>query len=557
LNSPHSNLGQALQEAVALQQQGRLREAEKIYTRVLKAAPDQFDALHLLGTIKAQTGHAGEAHRLISRALKINPQAADAWINLGFVLHALKRTPEALDCFDKAAALRPADPDAHHHRGNALLALDRAAEALPAFERALTLAPRHAEAALNRGIALGRLDRHPEALAAFDIAATLAPGHPLVHYNRGLSLFHVGRYEEAVAAYDRALAALPNHVGAHNNRGLTLQALNRHREAVASYERALALDKNFADAHFNLALALLTLGEFRRGFAEYEFRWQRTGMPAQRRGHGRPLWLGEYPPTGRTILLQGEQGLGDTIQFARYAPLLAKAGAKVVLEVQPELKAPLARMDGVAGVVARGEAPPPFDVYCPLGSLPLALKTEVTTIPAEVPYLAAAPARVEEWRSRLPEDGARVAIAWAGSAGHANDRNRSIPFGALTPLWSLPGVRFLAIQRELRPGEAEALAAEPRLTPLGAALRDFDDTAAIVALSDLVVTVDTSVAHLAGAMGRPVWILVPFSPDWRWGLEGERSPWYPTARLIRQRAPGDWTGAIAQLAADLAALAAR
>src|SRR6266436_5485297 len=395
------DIGQALREAVTLQQQARLREVEKIYTRVLKAAPDQFDALNLLGTIKVQRGQAGEAYRLISAALKVNPRAADAWVNLGIVLHALKRDQEALESFDKALALKPGDADALSERGNALLALGRAQAALAAFDDVLALVPRHPQARLNRGLALAGLGRHEEAIPDFEAASATPPVSPAAHYSRGISLFNLGRYAEAVAAYDRALSLAPDHVKALNNRGFALQALNRHDEALASYSKALELRRDFADAHFNQAIALLTIGDFRRGFEKYEWRWRRTGMPAQRRSYGRPLWLGEYPLGGRTILLHAEQGLGDTIQFARYIGLLARAGTKVVLEVQPQLKALLGQIEGVTAVVAGGEPLPAFDVHCPLGSLPRALRTEPATIPAEIPYLKASEERIGKWRPRL------------------------------------------------------------------------------------------------------------------------------------------------------------
>jgi tetratricopeptide (TPR) repeat protein len=546
------NVGQALQEAVTLQQQGRLREAEKIYTRVLKALPDQFDALNLLGTIKAQRGQAGEAYRLITAALKVNPRAPDAWVNLGIVLHALKRDQEALESFDKALQLKPGDADALHQRANALVTLGRAQDALAAVDQVLSLIPRHPHARLNRGLALAALGRNEEALAEFDGALALSPGNPAAHYNRGISLFDVGRYEDAIAAYDSALSIAPDHVKGWNNRGLALQALNRHDEALASYSRALEIRKDYADARFNQALALLTIGDFRRGFEQYEWRWRRTGMPAHGRGYGRPLWLGEYPLQRHTILLHAEQGLGDTIQFARYVPLLARAGAKVVLEVQPQLAPLLGRLAGAAAVVARGEPLPPFDVHCPLGSLPLALKTEPATIPAEGPYLSADDARIAKWRARIEAlERPGVALAWSGNAQHINDRNRSIPLSCLAPLWSAASVRFIGIQRELRGEDAEVLAREPRVTQIGAELDDFADTAAVIALVDLVISVDTSVAHLAGAMGRPVWVLLPFSPDWRWTLAGESSRWYPTARLFRQPSLGDWDSVIERLRGEL------
>jgi tetratricopeptide (TPR) repeat protein len=546
------DIGQALRDGVALQQQGRLREAEKIYTRVLKAVPEQFDALNLLGTVKAQRGQAGEAYRLITAALRVNPRAPDAWVNLGMVLHALKRDQEALESFDEALALKPGDVDALYQRGNALMALGRAQDALGTFDQALALMPRHPQARLDRGLALAALGRHQGAAAEFEAALALSPRNPAAHYNHGISLFSLGRYADAVAAYDRALSIAPDHVKAWNNCGLALQALNRHAEALASYARALELQKDYADAHFNQALALLTIGEFRRGFEKYEWRWRRGGMPPGR-AYGRPLWLGEYPLERRTILLHAEQGLGDTIQFARYVPMLARAGAKVLIEVQPQLKALLGQLDGTAAVTARGERLPAFDVHCPLGSLPLALKTEPATIPSAHCYIGADAAHMAKWRPRLDAVGRpRVALAWSGNPQHMNDRNRSIPLSLFAPLWSTGAVHFVCVQRELREGDAELLAREPRVTQLGTELDDFADTAAVLALVDLVITVDTSVAHLAGAMGRPVYILLPFSPDWRWTLAGESSRWYPTARLFRQPSLGDWDSVIERLRGELA-----
>ena len=540
-----------------MQQQGRLREAEKIYTRVLKTAPDQFDALNLLGTVKLQRGQAGEAYRLISAALKVNPRVSDAWINLGIILHALKRDQESLESFDKALALAPDDAGALNYRGNVLLGLGRPSDALAAFDRVLALVPRHPEARLNRGIALAGLERHEEAIAEFDAALATSPGNPMAHYNRGIALFSLGRYADAAASYDRALSVAPDHVKALNNRGLALQALNRHAEALGSYGRAVEIQKDYADAQFNQALALLTIGDFGRGFEKYEWRWRRTGMPAERRGHGRPLWLGEYPLQRKAILLHAEQGLGDTIQFARYVPMLARTGAKVVLEVQRELVPVLAQVEGAASVVERGQPLPPFDVHCPLGSLPLALKTEPGTIPAEIPYVAADEARIAKWRPRLGGSGRpKVAVAWSGNVRHSNDRNRSIALSQLASLWSVDCARFVGIQRELRSEDAQPLGAEARLTQIGAELDDFADTAAVLALVDLVITVDTSVAHLAGAMGRPVWILLPFSPDWRWTLEGESSRWYPSARLFRQPALGDWVSVIERVRSELGRLSA-
>jgi tetratricopeptide (TPR) repeat protein len=542
---------QTLQEAVALQQQGRLREAEKLYARVLKAEPDNFDALQLLGLIKAQAGQIGEAFRLISAALRINPHAPDVLINFANVLHALKRDQEALDCLDKALSHKPGDPDALLNRGNALVTLSRPEEAIACFDDVLARDPRQAEALLSRGTALASLGRPERALADFD--AALALGHPNAHYNRGNALFELGRYPEAVAAFDRALSLAPDNPQAWNNRGNTLTALKRHQDAIENFDKALALQKDHAGAHFNRALALLVLGDWPRGFAEYEWRWKRGGMTDTRRGYGKPLWLGEFPLARKTILLHAEQGLGDTIQFARYAPLLTRAGATVVLEVQPELKSLLGRLEGVASCHGRGEKLPAFDVHCPLGSLPLAFKTEPANVPAEIPYLRADEGRLSKWRPRIEAlPGKRVALAWAGNASHANDRNRSIDLKLLEPLLALEGVSFLSIQRELRENDAGILSRHPNVTQLGGELADMDDTAAVTALADLTISVDTSVVHLAGSLGRPLWVMLPFAPDWRWTLNGERTPWYPQARLFRQAALADWKDTIAMVRAELA-----
>ena len=551
------NIAQTLQEALSLHQQGRLRDAEKLYARTLKAAPGNFDALHLLGLIKAQSGQMGEAYRLMSAALKINPNVPDVLINFANVLHGLKRDAEALESLDKALVLRPGDLEAILYRGNALSALNRARDALSCFDAVLARNPGRPDALLNRGTAFAALGRHAQALADFDSILKHAPDHVEALYNRGTALLYLRRDSEALNTLERMLVHAPHHARAWNNCGRTLQALNRHQEAVASFEKAIAIDKDYADAHSNMALSLLSLGELPRGFAEYEWRWKRAGMADMRRNYRGRLWLGEFPLGQRTILLPAEQGLGDTIQFVRYAPLLARAGATVVLEVQPELKTLLATIGGVASCHARGEPLPAFDLYCPLGSLPLALKTEPSTIPADIPYVRADEAHIAKWRPTIEAlPGKRVAFAWAGHARHPNDRNRSIDFKLLEPLFALEGVSFVSIQRELRTDDGALLARHRNITHVGDKLADMADTAVVAALVDLTITVDTSVVHLIGAMGRDVWVLLPFSPDWRWTLAGEHTPWYPQARLFRQPTAGNWASVLATVRDALTRVAA-
>jgi len=548
LRARGAEIAQAIEQAAAHLRAGRLADADKICARVLKAQPDHFDALHLAGMIKLESGRPGAAVALIEAALRINPNVPPALGNLGLALAKLDRDQEALAAIDKALALLPGDFHALNNRGNVLLKLARPAEALAAFEQAGAIQPDHPGVRANRGNALAALGRAQEAVAQYDAVLAAHPRHAETHNNRGNALAGLSRHGDAIAAFERALALRPDYLKAHIARGAALQALGRHQEALAAFDAALAIDKTNADARHNQALTLLTLGDFRRGFEAYEARWQRTGMPARRRSFSKPLWLGEYPLGRKTILLHAEQGLGDTIQFVRYAALLARAGAKVVVEVPPALTSLLARVEGVAQVVASGAPLPAFDVHCPLGSLPHALRTEPATIPSSSPYLSASPERIAKWRARIEALPApRIALAWSGSAAHANDRNRSIALTRLEPLLALEGMSFVSIQRELRGEDAAVLARLPLLTHVGGDLNDFEDTAAVAALVDLVISVDTSVVHLAGALGRPTFVLLPFWPDWRWMLDRDDSLWYPTLRLFRQGAPGNWDGVIARV----------
>ena len=492
-----------IEDAVSLHRQGRLDEAEKIYRRVLKNDRNDFNALHLLGMLNHQRGKSGEAYSLITSALKLHPRSPDALSNLAFVLHALKRDDEALASIDKALEIAPDHLDALNNRGNLLLSLSRPADAVAAFDRVLALEPRHVQAHINRGNALSELRprrrmRSPSTMLRWRCSRAI-----LTRFTTGaMRCARMGREADAIEAYGSALAGAAEPSGRHGSiSALPLMALNRHGEALDAYRKALELAPDNADANFNEALALLTIGDYRRGFEKYEWRWKRTGMDAKPRFRQRP-WLGDASLANKTILLHAEQGLGDTIQFVRYAPLLARAGAKVVLEVQPELKELLAELDGVASVIGRGESVPPFDLHCPLASLPLAMKTELSNVPAGIPYLRASEPRIARWRERIEaRPGPRIAIAWSGRADHVNDRNRSIALAELEPLLATRGVSFISIQRELRPADAEQLAGHAGMLHVGGDLADFSDTAAVLALCDLTISVDTSVAHLAAAMG--------------------------------------------------------
>jgi tetratricopeptide (TPR) repeat protein len=579
-------LPQVMQHAVAAYQRGEPAEAERLCRMMLDVKADYFDALYLAGIIAGQTGRATQAAELLSKAVAVEPAIADAHYYRGVALGELRRPADALASYERAIALKPDHADAHFNRGVALGELDRPLQAVESYDRAIALKPDNAEAYNNRGIALDRLQRYREAVASYERAIALKPDYARAYNNRGVALAGELRYfAEAVESYERAIALKPDYAEAYNNRGIALGALDRpadalesyeraiaarpdyaeafynrgnalrelhrHREAIQSYERAVALKPDYAAAHWNLADCRLLLGDFALGWREYEWRWKLEQPGAARRDFQQPLWLGAQPLEGRTILLHSELGMGDTLQFCRYAQAVAARGARVVLEVQPPLLPLLANLEGVAQAVPRGAALPAFDCHCPLMSLPLAFKTDPTNIPANIPYLRSDPPRVAAWREKLgPKHKPRVAVVWSGSMSQRNDK-RSMALSAMLPLlgeWA----EWISLQKDVRESDATLLAARADLRHVGGELQDFADTAAVMELIDVLVTVDTSVAHVAGGMGKPVWILLPFNAhDWRWMLDREDSIWYPTARLFRQPAVGDWASVVGRVNAEL------
>jgi Flp pilus assembly protein TadD len=465
----------------------------------------------------------------------------------------LQRTDEALAAYERAITVAPSHAEAHHNRGVALARLDRNVEALAAFDRALALRPQYAAAHNHRGAALAALERFDEALAAYDRALAGAPRYAQAHNHRAMVLLDLDRPAEALESADRALALASTFADAWYTRGNALRELYRHGDAAESFERAIALDPDHASAHWNLADCRLVLGDFARGWEQFEWRWRLPSRGQALRQFTQPQWTGAEPLEGRTILLHAELGLGDTLQFCRFATEVARRGARVLLEVQPPLLPLLQTLEGVASLVARGDPLPPFDLHCPLMSLPLALRADVAGIAAHVPYLASDPARVAAWRERLGAARApRIGLAWSGSQGLRNDK-RSTTLRQVLPLLD-PGIEWVSLQKEVPATDAAMLAAHPGIRDVSANLADFADTAALVEVLDLVITVDTSVAHVPGALARPVWILLPHNPhDWRWLLEREDSVWYPTARLFRQPAPGDWESVVRRVRAEIGA----
>jgi tetratricopeptide (TPR) repeat protein len=588
-----SNPTALLAEALALHQAGRLDDAEKIYKRILGARPDHFDSLHLLGVIFFQRGNYAKAVRQIDLALKRDANNVFALNNRGNALSEIKRFDEALASYDRALELRPDYVEAHSNRGNALKGLNRFDEALESYDRALRLRPDYAEAHSNRSDALHRLKRFDEALASHDRALSLRPDYAEAHSNRGNALHELNRFEEALESYDRALELRPDFAEAHSNRGNALQELtrceealesydralmlrpdlaeahsnrgnalkelNRFEEALASYGRALTLRPALADAHFNEAMCRMLLGDFSRGWEKYEWRWKTEQIKNERWNFTQPQWLGANEIAGKTILLHAEQGFGDTIQFCRYVPRVAERGARVVLEVPKPLHETMRTLAGTPQIIAKGDPFPDFDLHCPLLSLPLAFGTQLETIPSEVPYLSAPASKAGAWRDRFGKhDRRRIGLVWAGNPrkelpnAHRIDLQRSIAFDRLAPILQVSDCDFYSLQK----GD-EAIAQlrdstlRHRVIDWTGDLHDFSDTAALIENLDLVIAVDTAVAHLTGALGKPFWLINRHNTCWRWLLDRNDSPWYPTARLFRQDATRDWDKVIARIAAAL------
>src|SRR5471032_3129673 len=516
-NAASASTAETMRRAVELHQRGELAQAAALYLQIIETEPDHADALHMLGVYALQSGDLQAALDLIGRAVALLPQAATPLLNLGTVHKQLGQHDAALRCIAQALALEPCHATALNNYGSVLLAMQRHGDALPWFERALAIAADDADAWNNLGNALLELRRH----------------------------------EEALLCLDRALQLQPQHVHALFNRGNALQFLNRTDAALDSYARVLECDPEHVDAHFNMGVCRLLNGDLEHGWPQYEWRWRKAAYAALMPLGAQPLWQGpvrdgpsrdDTALSGKTLLVYSEQGYGDTLQLCRYVPLLAARGARVILRVQPALKTLLATLAG-AQVMATDEALPDYDLHCPLMSLPLAFGTRLASIPAATPYLHADPQRDARWRTLLgAADKPRIGIAWAGSGAHANDALRSIV---------TPALEFISLQKELRAVD-RLLLANAGIALYAAQQNDFADTAALIAQMDLVICVDTSIAHLAGAMGKPVWLLLPFAPDWRWMLGRDDSPWYPTMRLFRQTRSGDWDDVLDAVARRLA-----
>jgi tetratricopeptide (TPR) repeat protein len=515
LNRPQ-DIAQLFAQGLNCHKQGDLQKAKEIYQRVLALSSKHFDALHLIGVIFAQTGAPERAFEMITRAIKINPNYPSAYYNRGFSLLTLKRFEEAIVNYDRAIALNP----------------------------------QYAEAYCNRAIALNELKRVKEAILSCEHAITINPEYADAHYNLGVALQQLDRFDEAIISFDRAISLKPDHITAYSNRGAAFQALKNLPEALRSYENAISIDPTDAYAQWNKAIASLLGGDFKNGWSLYEWRWKNNKSGLTVRDFEKPLWHGDEDLCGVTILIHSEQGLGDSIQFCRYCEYVKNKGARVILEVQSPLTGLMRDLAGVDAIIRSGEELPPFDYHCPLLSLPLAFNTDLDSIPAKQKYLSCSADKREFWSERLGHRNLpRVGLVWSGSRGHTNDHNRSIRLAEM--LEYLPHrFEYVSLQIEAREADKDCLG-KSNVKHYGDEIIDFSDTAALCELMELIICVDTSVAHLAAALGKKTWLILPYVPDWRWMLEGDTSPWYHSMRLYRQTADKKYSTVLDRISNDM------
>ena len=540
----------------ALFRKGDLQGALAQYRIVVEQRPGYGDVYANMGRVHLELGDVEAAMAAGRTAVARKPALAEGHTNLGLALLAANRIPEAIEAFQAALARQPRSAAAHANLANALTRARRFSEGVDAARAALARDPDLADAYVTLGSALRELGRAEEAVAALRRAIELAPDSAPAHSNLGNALLERDADADAETEFRRAIELDPRLAEAHSGLGYLLTNAKRFPEAIAACERAIALRPDFADAHWNQGFAYLLAGDFEHGWEKYEWRKRHPRYAAAYRSFAAPTWEGE-DIAGRTLLIHAEQGLGDSIQFIRYAEPLAARGARIIVACDAALIGLFRRVRGVAEAVDKNGAMPPFDVWIDQMSLPRVTRTRLESIPTPGAYLSADPARVAAWRREPPpgfkEGGLKVGLVWAGNPTHSNDRRRSMPVEAVRPLVAVPGLTFASLQVGARSRDVERLAG---VLDIAKRLTDFMETAAVVETLDLVIAVDTAVTHLAGAMGKPAWTLLPFDPDWRWVVaHQDDTPWYPSMRLFRQSRSGDWAGVVTRVVAALTALA--
>ena len=529
--------------------------AEVLFGRAVAIDPQSATALSNLGRAFTAAGRLDDAIAACREAIQLRPDLAEAHNQLGVAFGAQGRLEEAVAAFQKAVKLRPGYAVAHNNLGIALRTMGRLDDAAAAYRRAIRIQPDYIEAINDLGNILETLGRSDEAIAAFRQAILAAPGDADLHNNLGIALREKGRIEEAVGSYSRAIALDPRHADAHHNLGNALGQLGRLGDAQAACIRALEINPQDAQAKFLSGTLHLLAGEFSLGWPRYEERWDIPEATSPRRDFAHPVWDGSALE-GRRVLIHEEQGFGDAIQFIRYAPLVAERGGQVILECSGSLAEVFSTVKGVGQIVVAGEPLPPFDIHIPMMSLPLTFGTTVESIPQNVPYISADAARCEFWRAWLAENDSilKVGIVWGGRTDTTQRSLRSVRLRDWLPIFRVPDVDFVSLQVGRGIEQIKQLPGRQPVRDASCHIEDFADTAALVSQLDLVIAVDTAVAHLAGALGKPVWVLLPFAPDWRWMLGREDSPWYPSMRLFRQQRALEWEPVISRVRKELQTL---
>lgn len=523
--------------------------AVSLFKKVLKYHPSHIGALNLITIALMRLGHHSECLPFISRATKLDQSSHLSFYNFGSVLQRIGRLDEAIEQFNKSLALDSRNAETWNNRGavfNELLHYERA---LTDFDQAIEIDREYVGAYCNKAgslLGLGRLD---DAISTYQIALAKSPQLAEAWLGLANALGKRGNYEQSFEAYNRSINLRPN-ATAYNDRGFAFNQLNKIDPAIADYARAIELDPTFADAYLNKAHAHLLKGDLQAGWRLYEWRWSTPPLDSRRREFAAPLWTGEQNLAHKTVLLHSEQGLGDALQFSRYAAMVQSLAAQVILEVPEALASFISTAECASQVVVQGDRLPDVDYHCPLLSLPRAFRTTLQTIPPPTPGLKIDESKLSRWTELLGEKKTpRIGLTWSGNAAHSNDKNRSIPLRQLLEHLP-PGFQYIGLQKDIRTEDREALR-DTRLTHFPELLRDISDTAALIAALDVVVSVDTGVAHLSGSLNHPTWLMLPFRPDWRWLLDRSDTPWYPAMKLYRQPSPGDWASVLNQISKDL------
>jgi tetratricopeptide (TPR) repeat protein len=577
------NINEAIKSALANYQAGKMQQAENICKDILRNQPNNANALHLLGIIYYQCTNYEAAITQLKKALEYNPDDADVYFNLGNAFVDSNQFENAITCYQNALRLGPNIFEAYMNLGNAFMAKGQIDSAVSVYRKAINLNPRLIDIYDSLAAALRIKEQFDEAISYYQKALQIDSRSWKIYCNLGDTFQEKGQFDEAISYYQKALQVDPHSSDIYNSLGIVFHNKRDYDKAITYYEKCLELNPTFStatcnmgkalhkkgqlneaityfqktlqlepyltDAHWNMSLALLTAGNYKQGWKEYE--WRAKLKDYYQRRFPEPLWNG-FDIKGRTILLHTEQGFGDNIMFIRYATLIERLGAKVVVECQKELKLLFRNADGITQSIARGEQLPDFDVHCPLLSMPLILGSTLETIPATTPYIRIDSVLLKRWRDKICHDSSKlkIGLAWASGIGDLSQA-KSFPLDTLSPLGQHGGIAFYSLQKGRGAEEAKHPPADMHLIDYTAEIESFSDTAALIEQLDLVISVDTAVAHLAGALGKPIWTLLPTEPIWQWMLNREDTPWYPTMRLFRQPSPGDWESVIAKVKDEL------